>query len=324
MKSASFSFYSPFNRCCWGFTIVPLGVTPRREENDSALLNRVSARYFETLGTRLLLGRTFDERDTPSSRAVAVVTEAFAQRWWPNGNPVGRRFSIGNGGDPIEVVGVVANAHYRNPRERIPPMAFLPLLQVKPSPAANQTGEYGSNFINTIEVRALGEPAAVAREIRRTLAEIDRNLPVLRVATLSDHIDRALTQETLIADLSATLGILALVLACVGLYGLMAYAVARRTGEIGIRIALGARRGTVICMVLREVLFQGAAGILIGVPAAFAGVRLVSKLLYGVSPSDPSYSAAAAVALLVSVIAAGYVPARRASRIDPLQALRLE
>ena len=326
VKSAAFSYYSPFNSCCWAYTVSVQGYTPQPQENVSARLNRVSSRYFETLGTRVLRGRAFDEHDTPGSSRVAVVNETFVDRYLRSENPIGRRFGIdsddGTSAD-LEIVGVVENAKYDSPREDPTPMAFLPLLQVKQGDAAS-TARDGSNFINAIEVRATGNPTAVVGQIRQALAEIDPGLPVLRVDTLSDQIGRELNQENVIAVLTMCFGLLALVLACVGLYGLMAYVVQRRTSEIGIRMALGANRGMVIGMVLREALFQGVVGILIGIPAAFAATQLVANQLYGVSPSDPRHAAMAALVLMLCVTIAGYVPARRASKVDPMVALRCE
>jgi predicted permease len=291
-----------------------------------ARLNRVSPRYFETLGTRVLLGRAFDEHDTPMAPRVAVVNEAFVDRYLQDGNPIGRRFGIDrDGGTPadLEIVGVVENAKYDSPREDPTPMAFLPLLQVRQDDAASAARD-GSNFINAVEVRATGNPIAVVGQIRQVLAEIDPGLPVLRVDALSDHIGRELNQENVIAVLTMCFGLLALVLACIGLYGLTAYTVQRRTSEIGIRMALGANRGMVIGMVLRQALFQGAVGILIGIPAALAATQLVASQLYGVSPSDPKYSVAAALVLVLCITIAGYVPARRAAKVDPMVALRCE
>jgi predicted permease len=324
VKSASVSYYSPFNDCCWAFSVAVQGYTPKSGEEAHARLNRVSPGFFKTLGTKVLLGRTFDEGDGLGSRRVAVVNEEFVRRYLPNENPIGRRFGIGGerrAGD-LEIVGVAGDAKYDTPRDEPTPMAFLPFLEAKDEEAASSADE--SNFANVVEIRSIGRPDAIATEVRQALAEIDPYLPVLRVSTLSDDINLMLNQENVIADLAMFFGLVALVLSCLGLYGLMAYAVQRRTSEIGIRIALGARRNSVIGMVIREALVQGLIGILVGIPAAFAALRFVTNQLYGVSPNDPRYSAAAALALLFCITIAGYIPARRASRVDPLAALRYE
>ena len=319
VKSASFSRYSPFNGCCWAFTVAVEGYTPKPQENTSVLLNRVSPRYFETLGTKVLRGRAFDAHDTPVSRRVAVVTEAFLHRFLLTGDPIGRRFGIGgrNSGD-LEIIGVVEGAKYDDPREEPAPMAFLPLLQVKPGE------EVSSTFINAIEVRSAGNPTAIAGQVRQALADIDPRLPVLRIDALSDQIGRALSQEIVIADLAVFFGLVALMLTCIGLYGLMAYVVQRRTSEIGVRIALGARPRAVMGMMIRDALAQGVVGLLIGIPAAFAVTQLVANQLYGVSATDPKNCAAAALVLILCITIAAYVPARRASLIDAMKALRHE
>jgi macrolide transport system ATP-binding/permease protein len=269
VKRAAFSYYSPFNECCWAFSIAVQGDTPRQDDT-SAMLNRVSSGYFETLGTKLQRGRTFDERDTPASARVAIVNAAFVRHYFQEADPIGRRFGIG--GDvarsDLEIVGVVENAKYDSPRDRPEPMAFLPLLQVYPRQAASDVDH--SQFIRTIEVRTTASPTAVARAVRQALAAIDPNLAVLRVDTLTDHVDRALARENVVAVLAGFFGLLALVVTCVGLYGLTAYSVQRRGREIGIRVALGARRATVLGMVIREALLQGAIGLLIGLPSRSA------------------------------------------------------
>jgi predicted permease len=323
VKSAAFSYYSPFNQCCWSFTIAALGYTPQPGEDTGAILNRVSPGYFETLGTRLVRGRTFDEHDTPASARAAVVNAEFAHHFFSDANPIGRRFSIGDGGTPgaFEIVGVVEDAKYDSPRDRVRAMAFLPLLQRDPDEA--DTGDDAAHhFIRTIEIRATGNPGAVAGAVRQAIAAIDPNLPVLRVDTLSDHVGRALSRENVVATLAAFFGAVALALTCLGLYALTAWSVQRRTREIGIRIALGARRNAVVGMVIREVLAQAAIGTLVGVPAAFVALRLIGSALYDVSPADPQPSAVAMIILLACILAAGYAPARRASRIEPVEALR--
>ena len=326
VTSASLSFYSPFKGCCWSFSIAAEGFTPLEDEGASAMLNRVSPRYFETVSTRVLQGRTFDEHDTPASQAVAVVNEAFVRRYIPDGKPIGKHFGIGaesTRGD-LEIVGVVDNAKYSSPREESRPMAFLPLLQLKAGPSSMNNGQYGSNFINAIEVRSSGNPTTVASEVRRILGEIDPGLVVFNMNTLSDNVLQALRQEYVIARLAMFFGLLALVLACVGLYGLMAYMIQRRTSEIGIRLALGADRGNVIGMVIRDALAQGIFGVLIGIPAAFIAIRLVASQLFGVGPTDLKDSVIAAAVLLLCIAIAAFVPAYRASRVDPVIALRHE
>jgi predicted permease len=325
VEKASFSYYSPFNGCCWAFSVSVPGYTPKARENMVAQLNRVSPHYFETLATKVLHGRTFDERDGPTAGRVAVVTDAFAQRYFPNEDPIGRSFTIDSEGHNAdrEIIGVVENTKYSSPREQPRPMAFLPLLQVRANESAS-SGNYQSNFINAIEVRSSGDPMLVAGLVQRTLAEIAPDLPVLRVDTLSEQIGGTVSQERAIARLAVLFGSLALVLTCVGLYGLMAYLVQRRTKEIGIRIALGVPRGAVIRMVMREALEQVVVGILVGMPMAFAVTQLIASQLYDVSPSNPTYAATAALVLIVGVTLAGYAPAYRASRTDPIRALRQE
>jgi predicted permease len=320
VKSASLSYYSPFNDCCWAFSASVQGYTPKTDDEVHARLNRVSPGYFQTIGTKILLGRTFDEHDVPGSQGVAVVNEEFVRRYLRHDNPIGRRFGIGgqrHAGD-LDIVGVVGNAKYDSPRDDPMPMAFLPLLN------GNAGDSDESQFVNVIEVRSIARPQTVAAEVRHALAEIDPALPVLRVATLSDEINLMLNQENVIASLAIFFGLVALVLSCLGVYGLMAYSVQRRTSEIGIRIALGARRASVTAMITREALLQGLTGVLIGIPAAFGALQLVANQLYGVGPDDPRYLSAAALVLLLCIAIAAYLPALRASRVDPLIALRYE
>ena len=322
VSGVALSYYSPFNECCWSFSINIEG--PKRSPYDgkSALLNRVSPGYFTTLGTRLLRGRAFDDRDTPTSTRVAVVNDAFARRYLPGVDPIGRRFGI-NGetsrGD-LEIVGIVENAKYDSPRDRDEPMAFMPLLQ----PYPNDADEGETQFARTIEVRVAAGRPAVAAGVRQAIAAIDPDLAVPRVESIAADVDHALARENVVAVLAVSFGALALVVTCVGLYGLTAYRVERRTREIGIRVALGARRAAMMTMVVRDVLLHGAFGLAIGIPAAFAAIRAIASLLYGVSPVDPRDAALAGAILLVCMAAAGLPPARRASRVDPIEALREE
>jgi predicted permease len=290
----------------------------------SPLLNRVSPRYFETLGTKVLRGRAFSEQDTPASRRVIVVNDAFAQRYFTDVNPLGRTISIDSDDDvDHEIVGVVENTKYDEPREDVRPMVFLPLLQMSAeTPPASS--DYKSNFIGAIEIRADGDPLAVAQRVRETLADIDAGLSVLRMETLTDQIGQSLNQDRATATLAGVFGLLALVLTRIGLYGVMAYMVQRRRREIGVRVALGAGRRSVIGMVVREALGQALIGVLIGIPIAFAAVRLLANQLYGVSAMNPLTIASATVLLVGCLAVAGYLPAWRASRLDPNVVLRAE
>jgi len=271
--------------------------------------------YFKTLGTPLLAGRDFDQQDTPSSPKVAVVNQEFARRLGKGSSPVGLR--IRRQATPQEpetvfaIVGVVKNSKYENVREETPPMVYFPFTQ-------------RIQYLNDLEVRVAGDPAPMIPRVRQALAELERNLPIRDVTTMAEVVDRSLARELLTARLSGFFGLLALALACVGLYGTMSYAVARRTNEIGIRMALGAPRTAVLWHVLRESLLLVAIGAGCGLPIALGAQRLIAALLFGLKPADPvTFLSATAVLALVALFAA-YLPARRASRVDPMVALRYE
>ncbi len=319
---ASLSTYSPFDECCSAFTITVDGYVPKVDERVNARLDRASPRYFETIGTRVARGRSFDEHDTPESAPVAVVSEAFARRYFAGQDPIGKRFGFGGNARharDLEIVGVVEDAKYDDVREMAQPMAFLPMLQEGPN-AIRLLFEV--DFAGVIEVRTSGRPAALAGQVRAALAEIDPKLSVLHVATVSDEVDGLLGRDTVIAALATFLGLVGLVLTGVGLYGLTMFSVQQRSREIGLRMALGAHRGTVMRMILGNVLVQGTLGVLLGVPAAFIVGRLVASQLYGVSGTDPRNAALAALGLIACIAVAGFVPARHATHIDPIRALK--
>jgi ABC-type antimicrobial peptide transport system permease subunit len=251
------------------------------------------------------------------------VNEEFARQFLPNTNPIGGHFGVG--GNPgrqsdLEIIGVVENAKYDDPREKTQAMAYLPLSQVRPVEVA----ERRNNLVNVIEVRSIGDPMSMAGEVRQVMTEIAPELPLLQVTTLADDVRDMTKTDIVIADLAGFFGGLALLLTCIGLYGLTAWTVQRRTSEIGVRAALGANRRTVISMVMREALAQAVPGILIGIPATLAATRLIASQLYGVNPFDPRSILAAVFVLLLCIAVAGYLPARQASRIDPAVALRYE
>ena len=320
--SASYSIYSPMKGETWGLGIHIEGHPP--DERIGASFDRVGPHYFETIGTRLLRGRVIGDEDTPTSRHVAVINETFAHKFFPKEDPVGKHFGMGdpsNSGD-LEIVGIVEDAKYSDAREPAYPTFFMPFLQMAKDPKLSFM--VGSHFIGDIELRVAGKPENLEPAVRRALADIDPNLTVLDIMSLSEQVDRNFNQDRLIARLTELFGLLALVLACVGLYGVTAYSVARRTSEIGIRMALGADRISVLGLVLRGALIQLALGLAVGIPVALAGGRLLGNQLYGVKGHDPLILGLAAVVLAACALLAAFVPARRAASIDPMQALRTE
>ena len=286
----------------------------RKGEPPDVHMNRVSTAYFEALGIPLLAGRVFNAKDEFNSPKVAVVNETFARKYFGDGVAVGHRF--GQGSDPgtptnIEIIGVVGDARYESLRDEIPPEAYL---------CTAQWQMYGE----TVYVRTVQDPESAFAAIRAAVREIEPNLPLIRMMTLDRQLDESLVTERIIAALSSGFGGLATILAVVGLYGVMAYMVARRSREIGIRMALGAQSGNVVWLVMREVLALVAIGVAAGLPAALALSRLVRSQLYGVAPHDPAAIGAATLLLTAVALLAGFIPARRAAGFDPVRVLRYE
>jgi predicted permease len=323
VRSASLSLYAPMGGNNWEkwLTFEGRPLAARQEDRDSSSWVRVSPHYFETIGQRLERGRWIDEHDTPASRHVAVISESFARKYFKKENPLGRHFGSGKRNLDYEIVGVVEDAKWKDPYEPPGPMFFLPLMQESPEEWQDSSG---SNYIDSIELHTAGNPANLAAAVRKAIAESEPNLTVIDILPFEELVGLNFNQERLIARLTSAFGILALLLACIGLYGVTAYSVARRTGEIGIRIALGAARGQVVAMVLRDALVLIAVGLAIGVPAELAVSRLLASQLYGVKSYDPLVLGGAAVLLAACALIAGLVPARRAAGIEPMQALRTE
>jgi ABC-type antimicrobial peptide transport system permease subunit len=259
---------------------------------------------------------------------VAIVNPAFVKKFFPNEDPIGRHF--GNGGQQFagsyEIVGVVANAKYNDPRADFRPFFFRPLTQrnTRFEKPADISGEHGSMFIGSTILRFESQPQNVDALLRRTLGNIDPNLTIIDLWPMDYQVAGNFNQERLIARLTMLFGILALVLASVGLYGITAYSVARRTSEIGVRMALGANRSDVVGMVMRGAFSQVLLGLAIGIPIALLSARMMATQLYGVHAYDPVSLLIAAVVLSAAAAIAGFVPARRASTIEPMQALRSE
>ena len=268
--------------------------------------------YFKAMGIPLVSGRNFSTSDTAKTPKVAVISELMAQRIFPNKSPLGQRFSIGGpNNEQIEVVGVVKDAKYGTLTEETRPMAYY---------SHAQRPQSLPNFV----VRINGQPEQVIANVRQAIKQVNQNVPIDDVVSLTDHIGRSLVQQKLIARLASFFGLLALLLACIGLYGLMSYAVARRTNEIGIRMALGAPGAKVLWLVLREALILVVIGIALGLAAALLTTKTAETLLFGLKPNDPLTIALASLVLLAVAVFAGYIPARRASRVDPMTALREE
>ncbi len=334
VRSASAASILPLGGMRWNGDVTVEGYKRKPDERPYVDFNSVTPRFFETMGIPILLGRDFRAQDIPlvaverpekfnpameddwrgDFARVALVNETFARRYFAGQSPVGRRFSQGmeyRAGKSFEIIGVVRDARYFGLREPVEPMVY--------APAWTSASER-----MWLCIRTTGEPAALVTHIRQKVREIDPGLWIAHVRTLEQNLDENIVQERMVATLSGLFGLLALALAAVGLYGVMAHAVARRTREIGIRMALGAPRRQVLWMVLRDALVMVAAGTAAGIPAALVLSKLVASLLFGVSPQDPATLAAAIVVLVAVAAAASWLPARRASTVDPMDALRYE
>jgi predicted permease len=281
----------------------------RLNERPTSLIHPITSQFFATFGIPLLRGRDFNAQDSVGPPKVVIVNDSFARYFYGDENPLGKRFSVG----PInlEIVGVAGDAKLGNLRETMSRTIYYALEE-------RHMGK------QTLSVRATGDAGALIAAIRQEVRRIDPNLPVYNVKTFADHIDESISRERLIAMLSSFFGFFALLLAALGLYGVMAHAVARRTREIGVRMALGAQAANVLWMVLRETLLLVFIGVAIGLPVALAATRLIEGLLFGLGASDPLTIALAVLTLLAIAALAGYLPARRAAGVDPMTVLRHE
>ncbi len=322
VRNAALVLYSPMSGNNW-----QSGVTleERPGQMISPSWDRVSPGFFDSIGARVLRGRVFDERDTANATHVAVVNQAFVDQYLPNEDAVGKRFGLGGAehSTDYQIVGVVNTVVFRNPRQPGRPMFFLPMLQMWKTEWEN-SGKARSNLIQSITLRVEGNPPELAARVQRALGSVDPNLTMLRVTPMQGLLGYQLTHERLIGRLAELFGGLALLLASIGLYGITAYSVARRTGEIGVRTALGATRGRVVRMILGGAMAQVAIGLALGIPASLAAGRLLADQVFGVKTWEPAILAAAAAVLAVCATAAGLIPALRASSIDPVRALRVD
>ncbi|HEU5409419.1 MAG TPA: ABC transporter permease [Candidatus Acidoferrales bacterium] len=314
IKSASIAFFT-FNQGEWDNSVTVEGGAqlPAGVEND-VTENVVGPSFFSAMGIPLVAGRVFGPQDTATSPKVAVIDENMARMYFPGGSPIGRHFGIAD--DPkhagdFEVIGVVKDAKHVSPREKLRAAAYYPYTQ-------------NVQFYHDLVVRYSGSSKPIAGEVRAAVNQVDTRLPVVFESTLAGQVDKSIAGQSLVGKLSTFFGLLAAFLACIGIYGLMSYAVTRRTQEIGIRMAIGAGRADVLRMVMREVSVLVAIGLAIGIPAALAAGRWAQSMLFGLKAADPLTIVAATAAMLGVALLAGYLPARRASKVDPLVALRYE
>jgi macrolide transport system ATP-binding/permease protein len=311
VRSASLADHAVIGTGTNGTRVSVAGAAPEA----SAVMN-IGAGFFATMEIPLLLGREIDERDRPGAPLVAVVNEAFAKRSFGDRNPLGQHLAMERLCPKcvIEIVGVSANSLYGDLKGTPPPTVYLSFAQSAWGPVGR----------TVYALRTAGNPLSYVNAVRDLVQRADPRLPLSDVKSLSARIDQTINQEIAFARLCTAFALLALAIACVGLYGTMSYNVARRTGEIGIRMALGAQRSRVLWMVLREVVLLAAVGLAIGVPTALAASKLVESFLFGMKPNDPLALTGSVVTLVSAAILAGYLPARHASRIEPMIALRHE
>jgi predicted permease len=310
VRAASFSIFA-FNEGTWNNSIWVQGYLAGHRETD-VHHNAVGNGYFAAMGIPLLAGRAFGPQDSATSEKVGIIGETTALTMFPVGSPIGQHYGRDphNPGD-IEVIGVAKDVKYNSLDEAPQPGDYLPYSQ-------------NVRYLNDFEVRYAGDSVAMVTAIRQSIHDVDSSLPISDVITLHEQVARSVTKQRRVAQLSSFFGVLAVFLSCIGIYGLISYIVSRRTNEIGVRMALGAARSQVLWMIMRESLWLVALGILIGVPVALASERLVSTVLFGLRPNDPLTLLAGVAMLLAVATLAGYLPARRASRVDPMIALRYE
>jgi predicted permease len=292
------------------------GYTPKGPNDRNVLYHVVAPRFFETWKIPLLLGRDIQWTDRGDSPKVVIVNETFARKFFPDANPIGRQiqvFNLNSDRPPdTTVIGVASDSKYHNVKEeRTEPTLYLPFRQQSMRSAA-------------MVVRTQGDPMKLVATIRQEMAAIDSTVPMVDVVTEVEQVNRRIQQERQLTVQLILFGAVALLLCAMGIYGMLAYTVGFRTREIGLRMALGAQRSNVLSMVIRESLIPVAIGIAMGLTAAFALTRLVESMLYGVKPNDPTTIVIAAVVFLVIAAIAAFVPARRASRTEPMSALRYE
>jgi len=313
VRAASLSLYGLLGRSRRLEVADVDGYAARQDEDTTVQMLFITPRYFEVIGTPVTAGRPFDDRDRAGAPPAAIVSESFARYYFGNRQAIGRRFGIDGpkSSREIEIVGTVHDIKPSDVWEKPPRLIYRPAAQVP-------------GYLTSIEIRTSGDPAALAPELRRAVSEVAPALPVGEVTPLAAEVDASLRKERMLSEVTGLFGAVALLLAAIGLHGVVAYGVAQRTGEIGIRLALGASRPQVLWMVLKQALTWVIVGGGVGLVASVALGRLVTALLFGLDPLDPATIGTASGTLTAVAVAAAFWPARRAARLDPMTALRCE
>jgi predicted permease len=328
VKQVSFSLYSPMEGDNWGEGVFIEGVPPpppgTRDQGASWV--RVSPHYFEAIGTKILEGRANNEQDTAMTSNIAIVNRFFEKKYFKDGHAIGKHFS-----DDIkhpgwfEIVGVTEDTHYLGPTSKMRPMYFLAQGQTVHSDDTRY-GQFEdrSQYLNAIEIQTAGAVPGLEMQVRRSLSQVNPDLALIDFRTFAEQVQSNFTQQAMIAKLTSFFGILALILASIGLYGVTAYSVERRTSEIGIRMALGADRASVLKMVLRSAFLQVGIGLILGIPVTIFGGRAMASQLFGVKPHDPLVLGVTIFVLILAAFVAALIPARKAASLEPMRALRME
>jgi len=327
VQSASLAAYSPLSGNNWGEMIAIEGRgDPTATQAESVSWDRVSRQYFSTVGQRIVRGRDFAESDSSASRPVAIVNESFVRKYFPNEDPIGKHFGMDTSryAGTFEILGVARDAKYNDPDQPAGPMFFLPLEQSVHYPDALESNEIQTHFVSSIQMLVRGYTRNLEPQLRKALADIDPNLTIITVQSMSEQAASNFDQQRMVAQLAGTFGVIAVLLAAIGLYGLTPYTVARRTGEIGVRMALGADRLNIVRLVLRGAFLLVAIGLLIGIPLAIGAGRLMAAQLFEIRSWDPHVFEFSILALGACSAAASILPAHRAASTDPLKALRTD
>jgi predicted permease len=304
-------------------TVAGRAIDPARPDNSS--WNRVGPRYFDTTGTAVRRGRAIDDRDVPGARRVAVINQAFARQFFGDTDPLGQHLGLGDASHAhdYEVVGVVDDVKYTGANQTVRPMFFLPAFQAAEYTDASAINvQQRSMLLRAIVIRARSDAGPLEPALRQAVAEVDPNINVLRVISMPAQVGANFRIQRLLARLMTLYGVVALALACLGLYGVTAYTVTQRTREIGVRVALGADRGGIMRAIVGAPILQTGVGLALGLPLALLMGQALSSQLFGLGGQDPAVLVAAVVVLLLTTAIAAVVPARRATRIDPARALR--